>query len=130
MVLTWVDLESVDHGSLQRRVYRMPSREGKRWRGIVRVNGIKIRQQLFDLKKDARDWEIAQKAKLSKTGTDTDFLTLYNKYLNNVHGRMTLKTYDEKKHVGNHVKKIRDAEPHVCITKSMVTLVLINRSKG
>lgn len=75
----------------------MPYKQGNRWRGAVWKNGKRVKQKLFDLKRDAVEWEREQKARLNKTGIDTDFLTLYNRYLDNVEKRMSGKTYDEKK---------------------------------
>ena len=39
----------------------MPSKEGRRWRGIVSKGGKKVAQQLFDTKREAQAWEVEYK---------------------------------------------------------------------
>ena len=60
----------------------MPYKEGKKWRGVVKIAGKRIAQKsVFLRKKDAAEWERKEKKKGKKLQGGMDLMTFCTKYL-------------------------------------------------
>ena len=80
----------------------MPYKDGKGWRGVIKVHGKRIGQKTFQLKRDAAAWEKEQKERLKKglaLQGKLDLLTICSQYLIHSKPRYVVKTYKEKKAV-------------------------------
>lgn len=77
----------------------MPYKDGDKWRAVVTINKKRIAQKKFDRKKDAIEWEIAQRESAlaeMESKTPMDFLTFSTKYLEYCEERYGSKTFKEK----------------------------------
>lgn len=79
----------------------MPYKEGKKWRGVVKINGMRVAQKSgFLTKKEAREWEIDERRRHVAQPTHMAcLLEAANEYLNYSQKRFTHKTYLDKKRV-------------------------------
>ena len=80
----------------------MPYKEGKYWRGVVKIGGKRVAQKSFKLKREAAKWEKEERKRL--TTTDMALLTLCNKYLDYA-TKFQPKVYDEKNAVCKRIIK-------------------------
>jgi integrase len=83
----------------------MPYKDRGKWRAVVKLGGVRTTESFPPTKQGYRDavaWEAAEKERRHKTSanTDTDFRSLYNKYLDYCQIRHTPDTYTEKKTLG------------------------------
>jgi len=102
----------------------MPYRDGKRWRGVVKVNGVRVAQKSFNLKKEATKWEREERDRLQniekRQRDGMDLMSFCNKYLDFA-SRFSEKTYKEKQAVCKRILKSWGAEiPVANITPMMV----------
>jgi len=77
----------------------MPYKEARRWRGVVKIGGVRVEQRLFALKRDAVKWETETRKKRLKelrVQGGMDLTTFCTKYLDYAL-QFRPKTYDEKR---------------------------------
>lgn len=75
----------------------MPYKDGKCWRGVVKMGGQRVAQRTgFTTKKAASTWERSEKKRLEKLGTHTGFLTVCNKYLAYAEAHVSDKEFADK----------------------------------
>lgn len=84
------------------RVCTMPYKEGGQWRGVVKIDGKRVAQKLFRLKRDAVKWEREERAVRKETekrlSEGLDLITFCSKYT--IYSeRYSEKTYNEKKNL-------------------------------
>ena len=82
----------------------MPYKEGNYWRGVVTIRRKRVAQKTFKLKREAIQWEKAERKRLLNPTTDMDLLTLCNKYLDYA-SKFQPKVFDEKKAVCKRLVK-------------------------
>jgi integrase len=109
----------------------MPYKQGHKWRGVVKRDGKRIAQRLFDLRRDAIEWEQLQKKALKKEErrllAGLDLLSFCSKYLLFADW-YAKKVYDEKKNVCKRILKAWSPEMLVDdITPEMVEIYLSNQ---
>ena len=84
----------------------MPYRDRGKWRGVVKIKGARTTESFPLTKRGWRTavaWEEAEKERRSRqeeTLTGTDFLTLYNEYIDFCKVRYSAQTWSEKKTLG------------------------------
>lgn len=86
----------------------MPYKDRGKWRGVIKINGKRVRQQSFRLKKDAATWERDEGKKLrmreKRLQGGLDLLTFCSKYLI-FSDRYVKKVFDEKKNTCERILK-------------------------
>ena len=89
--------------------YKLKDRN--KWRGAVMVDGKRVVKD-FSSKKDAKAWEETVRDQMKNPGTtpqtDTDYISLANKYLDYCGDRYQNKTYVEKVYIINSLAKFID----------------------
>jgi integrase len=84
----------------------MPYKDGKGWRGVIKVHGKRIAQKTFRLKRDAVEWENGGRQKLKRNEKASlhglDLLSFCSRYL--IYSqRYSQKTYKEKEKVTKRI---------------------------
>ena len=105
----------------------MPYKEIKRgkkiWVGKVMVDGIR-RRMVCATRAEAVQWEAAERKRLKRISsglTDTDLLTLCNRYLDYIKPRVTPKTFDEKRRLCRTILGQWGNPPVAAVTPEMVS---------
>ncbi len=102
----------------------MPYKQGKKWRGVVKLNGIRT-TSLLPTRKEAIQWEIDERAAQKKEANRkhvTDLLTLCNEYLDHAQSTHIKKTYSEKSNICKRViskwgpdRDVETITPRMCL---------------
>jgi len=76
----------------------MAYKEAKKWRGVIKIRG-KRYQQMFDSKREAREWETNERKRLLSKIRTVYLSEAATKYLDCVQKMSSAKTYSEKRKV-------------------------------
>jgi len=106
----------------------------KKWKGVVKKDGQR-HIRIFKTKTDAKSWEASKRKELentvqTKAGTDMDFLTASNEYLDFSNIRFSSGTYVEKKKLCQDLLKRWGNVDIIAITPTMVLKYLESRARG
>lgn len=105
----------------------MPTREGNKWRGVIKINGKKVLQKSgFSLKREAKAWEDKERKRLKQPTlrTGPDLLNICSKYIL-YSERFSEKVQDEKRRTCKRIlKEWGPATPIDTITGYMAELYL------
>ena len=105
----------------------MPYKQGKKWRGVVKIDGKRVGQKLFASKREAKEWEIAQKKRF-QTQTPTIYLhETASKYLDFCQARYSKETYSDKRRVLKELVGITGNVPIERITPEILLDLLLSK---
>lgn len=108
----------------------MPYKQGKKWRGVVKIGGKRVAQKSgFLRKKDAAEWERKEKKKGKKLQGGMDLMTFCTKYLDYA-TQFTPNVYKEKMSLTRRIMIAWGTDiPAQDVTPEMVLTYLGNRKK-
>jgi hypothetical protein len=127
-VLNWEGLESEDPGSLQRRLLKMPYKEGKKWRGVIKINGKRLAQRSFLSKREAVEWEMAERKELQSQTRTVFLLEAGTSYLDYCNARYSKETYSDKKRVIKELLSKTENIPIDQVTSKQILEILLSKS--
>lgn len=105
----------------------MPYKQGKKWRGVVKIDGKRVGQKLFASKREAKEWEIAEKKRF-QTQTPTIYLhEAASKYLDFCQARYTKETYSDKRRVLKELVGITGNAPIQKITPEVLLELFLSK---
>lgn len=109
----------------------MPYKEGKKWRGVVTIDGHRY-QKLCKTKRAALDWEKEKREGLAAetTKTATAFSTLFNKYIDHCQARYDPHTVNIKKKA---IKRLRTYAGNLLVkdlTKDIISTHLTDQQQA
>jgi integrase len=108
----------------------MPYREGKKWRGVVTIRGKRIAQRLFPTKREAAEWEMAEKKRIL---SQTHIISLHEaatKYLDFCEARFTKTTYGDKRCVLRDLMSATGNVPLDSITPDIILELLLAKDSN
>lgn len=115
----------------------MPYKQGKKWRGVIKINGRRVAQKLFKSKQEAKKWEIEEKKRLETQTHMAYLLEVATGYLDYCKERFTKNTYGDKRKVLSDLIKatgdvaLNEITPNeiLQLLRSKATRNLFNRTR-
>jgi len=106
----------------------MPYKEGKKWRGVVTIEGKRVAQKLFPTKRETAEWEIAEKKRLLSQTHISSLHEVATTYLDYCEVRFTKTTYGDKRRVLRDLMGATGNVPIDEITADVIQELLLSKS--